>query len=479
MISSSSPETARSPRVRRETVAALATFGVAVAVGAGVRFWQLRGRTALVWNDTADFLASSREPWLSTELWMGRRSPVAPVVLKLLDGDTGSYMWFQAVVAAACWAALAASVWTVLGPRGARVAGAAAVVAFSLTDPVTMWDQSALSESLAVSVLAVVVAAGVQVASRPTRAAVADLVVALAVLLGLRDSPAVAALAGALALGAVLAARALWAQHRDRPGPALATPLTALAAAALVLGVGVMAAADHGQRHVFPLRNMLQVRVLPYPDRVAWFADHGMPQADQFAGPDAREPFLEAGRAPITYVPDEAREGELAEWFAWLEEDGRATVARWVLTHPTYLFTEPFEVPERTFNNAGGDRQFYAFTERRKVPLVGLLDQRSWVVVLAGAMIAGYALGMWRFTPAFVAGAVTAALALPHGLVAWHSDGMETARHLVIPALQLHLGVLVMAIGLLPTGAPAPPPEPEPGDAVQAAGDPGVGSGHG
>jgi len=36
---------------------------------------------------------------------------------------------------------------------------------------------------------------------------------------------------------------------------------------------------------------------------------------------------------------------------------------------------------------------------------------------------------------------------VPHGLFAWHSDGMETARHLVVPALQLHLGVLLMAIG--------------------------------
>ena len=49
-----------------------------------------------------------------------------------------------------------------------------------------------------------------------------------------------------------------------------------------------------------------------------------------------------------------------------------------------------------------------------------------------------------------VAGAVTAALALPHGAVAWHSAGMETARHLVVPALQFHLGVLLVLVGLLP-----------------------------
>ena len=36
---------------------------------------------------------------------------------------------------------------------------------------------------------------------------------------------------------------------------------------------------------------------------------------------------------------------------------------------------------------------------------------------------------------------------MPHGLTAWHSDGMETARHLVVPSMQLHLGVLLMALG--------------------------------
>ena len=52
---------------------------------------------------------------------------------------------------------------------------------------------------------------------------------------------------------------------------------------------------------------------------------------------------------------------------------------------------------------------------------------------------------------------MTALLALPHGAVAWHSDGMETARHLVVPALQLHLGVLLMVIGLLPAAARSTP----------------------
>jgi hypothetical protein len=477
MISSSSPED--HPGRRRDPQAAMVVFLVALIAGIAVRWWQRRGRDPMAWNDTADFLSSSREPWFSTELWIGKRSPVTPVILKVLGGDLDTYLAVQALVAALCWATLAVSVWTVVGPRWGRVAAAATIVAFSLTDPVTMWDQSALSESLAASVLALVVAAGVQVAARPSRSTVLALLAALAVWLALRDSPAAVAVAGGLVLAAALAVRWLWArrQRPDEPGPALATPLTALAVGALVLGAAALAASNHGSRHVFPMRNVLQVRVLPYPDRVQWFADHGMPQAGEFVGPGSRRPVEEAGRAPVTYVPDEARGDGMEEWFDWLESDARGTFVRWVLTHPGYVVTEPYEAPERSFNNAGGDRQFYALPDRRKVPLVdGLLAQRSWVVVVVGAVAAGWTLGRRRYTPAFVAGAVTAALALPHALVAWHSDGMETARHLVIPVLQLHLGVLLMVIGTL---LRAPAAEAPADAAAQAATGSGVASDHG
>ena len=52
--------------------------------------------------------------------------------------------------------------------------------------------------------------------------------------------------------------------------------------------------------------------------------------------------------------------------------------------------------------------------------------------------------------------------------MAWHSDGMETARHLVVPAIQLHLGVLLMVVGLLPS-APSATPEPPLADGVASA----------
>jgi hypothetical protein len=439
---------ARRARTGRRPPAAL-VFGGAAMLGGLVRWWQVHGTTTLKWNDTSDFLASSRAPWWSQELWVGSRPPLTPVVLKLVGGDLRLFIACQCVVAALCWAALAAAVWTVVGGRRRPYVAAALILGFSLTVPVMMWDQSALSESLAVSLLALTVAAGLQVAARPSRGAVVNLLVVAAVWLMVRDSPAIVALLGGAALVALLVVRHWRARRRGGAGPALRTPVAALAIGALVLGLAATFASSHGQRHVYPLRNVLEVRVLPYPDRVRWFADHGMPQAEEFVGDDARRPLEEAGRAPVIFIPD--GDPELGPWFAWLAEDGRATFARWVATHPWYVLDEPLRTPERTFNNAAGDRSFYASPQQRRVPLVDrLLAPRTWVVGVVGLVAVGFAIDRRRFAPALVAGAVTAALAVPHGLMAWHLDGMETARHLVVPALQFHLGVLLVVIGLLP-----------------------------
>ncbi len=440
--------------LRRRLPGAALCFAAAVAVGGAVRLWQTLGRWPLVWGDSEDFLASAREGWLSTDLWAGPRTPAVPVLLKLADGSTGDYVALQSAIAVLCWAALATSVWTVVEGRWARAGAAAAVVALSLTTPVVMWDRSVLSETLGVALLALLAAAGVQLARGLTPLRVAAVLAALAGWLATRDSHAIVALVGGAAAAAVLAIQIA------RPPPAGGSrprrpadlsrsqrSLAALALGSLLLGGLASAAASHGDRYVYPLRNVMEVRILPYPDRVRWFAAHGMPQADEFLGPDRRAPVVDPGQAPVVYVADD--DPGLRPWLAWVAGDARGTYARWLVTHPVYAAGEPLRQPERTFNNARGDRSFYAPPDLRRVPLVDLLMPPTILVLMVAAVVVGWAYGRGRVTPLLIAGSVLALLAVPHGLAAWHSDGMETARHLVVPALQLRLGVALMVAGML------------------------------
>ena len=110
-----------------------------------------------------------------------------------------------------------------------------------------------------------------------------------------RDSPAIVALLGAGRSGRVAGRRvgapseAAWRSEAGRRR----TPVAGLAVVVLGLLVGLGSA--HGERHHVPLRNVYEVRALPYPDRVEWFADRGMPQAEVFVGPDARALARRAG----------------------------------------------------------------------------------------------------------------------------------------------------------------------------------------
>ncbi|HEX6421857.1 MAG TPA: hypothetical protein VFZ79_00145 [Acidimicrobiales bacterium] len=440
-------------------------FAVALAVGATVRVWQMWGLGTLEWADTADFLATADAGWASLELWAGGRPPGTPLLLKLVGRDTSAYTVAQAAIAVACWAALAAAVLRAVGDRVAGLVAALAVVALSVTTPVTMWDRSALSESLALSLLVLVIAAGLRMALAATPRRAVLLVGALALWVAVRDTHAAVTLAGGAALGVAVAA--WWLVDRPRragaigavdPAPSRLRPWAGAALAAVSLGAVAGWASTHGERHLFPLGNVYEVRVLPYPDRVEWFADRGMPQAEMFVGPDARRPDVQPNGVPVLYVPED--DPELAPWLAWLERDGRTALARFAATHPSYLALEPLRSPERAFNNALGDRGFYAPQDMRHVPLVDRILALPRTVVLAVATgILGWLIGRGRWTPVMAVGLVVVAVAVPHGLVAWHSDGMETARHLVVPAMQLHLGVLLLAIGL--ARGPSPPLAPD------------------
>jgi hypothetical protein len=437
-------------------------FAVALLVGGGVRSWQLWGGGILMWQDTTDFLAAAAGSWASADLWAGARPPGAPALLKLVSGEAQAFAAVQAALAIVCWALLAASVATVVGGRWARWVAPAAVLALSCTTPVTMWERSVLSESAAISSLALVVAAGLHVARGVTWGRTVLLAAALVPWLATRDTNAVVALLGGAALLGVAIAEALVRRRGGRSAreaaaapPGWRGPVVGLGAAGVALGLLVALGAVHGERQAFPMRNVYEVRVLPYPERVRWFAHHGMPQAEAFLGEDGREPHVVPRGPPVIYVPED--DPKLGPWVDWVESDGRGAFARFVATHPGYAFGEPLRTPERAFNNAMGDRDFYAARDQREVPLVDRLFALPTPVVLVVAGAAGgLAVGRRRWTPAFAVGVATAALAVPHGLVAWHSDGMETARHLVVPALQFHLGVLLMAIGALthPAGAP-------------------------
>lgn len=417
---------------------------VALGVGLLVRDGINDGVVPLAWNDSAEYQAAAGAPLLSVDRWLGSRTVALPLVLSAAGHDLVRLVDLQLQLAALAWAALAAAVAGALPGGGRRWLAAALVVGLSLTWPVAMWDQQVLTESVALSGLVGLVAAAVWALPHLTVPRAVALLATAAGWLAVRDGHVVPVALGGLA---VLA----WARW-GRPGR---RTLAALAGAYLVaLALLVAGSAAYGGRDRLPLEHVYEVRVLPYPERVAWFAARGMPQAAEIT--HVLPPITAPGAAPWTYVPPDPH---WAPWRRWLAEDGRAALLRYALAHPAYVVAETRHDPERVFNNAGGLRTYRPLA-LREVPVVDVLLFPSVPVAATLAALSGVLLVRRRVRSSSLAGVglVVVATALPHALVVWHSDGMESARHLLVPGVQLRVGtlLLVLAAVLGPTAAPRP-----------------------
>ena len=245
---------------------------------------QARLGPPLVWNDSAVYAAVARRSLWSRALWAGPRPPLLPLVLKVVGGAT-ALVTTQALVAAVAWGALAWTVGRLTAPGWRRVAATFLVLGFATTMPVAMWNRSELSESLSMSLLALVFAGFIWVARRPTWPRVAATAVACLGFALTRDAQVwtvgiLALVAGAYAVGVVVT-------HR---GGALRAGVLALSllAVAVPLRVGnPLLAPDHPGHGRRPLRAGVP---LPRPGGVVRHPRHAPGRPHRPPGRPTRAP---------------------------------------------------------------------------------------------------------------------------------------------------------------------------------------------
>ena len=212
-------------------------------------------------------------------------------------------------------------------------------------------------------------------------------------------------------------------------------------------------------RHLTNVQNALAVRVFPYPNRIGWFADHGMPQAAAVTAL-ARATSSADGNAPLVAI--DLGDPAFRPLARWLRTDAARTYVAWLALHPGTVLKDPLLRPERTYNNADGHLSNYAAADRSDAPLLTALLYPAWPWVLAaavGAVIGGWLLGQVRRL-AWVAVALLGVLGFAHMLIAWHGDGMEVTRHASVGNVQVRLGVLILLLMLL-DGRRIPRTEPD------------------
>jgi len=450
------------PVPRASPAAALAFVGWLAT--AAYLIVQARAAPVLQWTDSKAYASlASRSPW-SVAFWTGPRPPLVPLVIKVFGTSTG-FVTVQAVIAALAWGLLAWTVGRLVPPGWRRLVATWTILAFATALPITLWNRSVLSESLSMSTLALVFVGFIWTARRWTWPRLVATSGACLCFAAARD-------AQIWTVAFLLVAVGVFAALRLARGRSVGAGRAGALALALLVVVAITEWGTVASHRTTPdVADVFYARVFPYPDRVAWFATHGMPQ-QQRIDQLARAVPTPNSVAPVVFIgPTDPGFASLRRWLA---TDAPRVYARWLITHPGYVISEPLRRPERAFNFAQGDLDFYAATTDRMAspltivlwpPLIGLII----LTALAGSLAWGT--GAWRERTWQVVALLTLG-GIVAMLVAWHGDAQEVTRHTVEGLAEFRLGVWILVIVGLIGFDPGQPDIAPVGPRPRAAGGP-------
>jgi hypothetical protein len=427
-----------------------------IAAFAAYRIYLVLAGPALIWQDSYFYKSVGRLSIASSGFWAGHFPPLVPLLWKLTGTDT-SFVVTQTVVSVLAWATAALVIASRTKRGWGQVLAVLFVLALASSSYVTMWDRSVLSETMTLAFVALFVATLIAFAGKPSWGWFGAVVVSASGMIFCRDSNTVTV--GLIALGILVVSPFIFRWHPPRRLLALGAALLLVA----VLAEGLAATA--GRDGTYTLDD-LYVRVFPYPPRDAFFAAHGMPDAalvEQLAASTHPSP----GQAPVVAPAHDAATAALYHWI----DSGHATTtyALWLITHPIFVISAPFQSPQEAFNYANGNLGFYAAIGSPMTPVLDTALFRWWATAAEAAGALALALVQMRSRPSpdhlansarwrsreWQMAAALALMGLLAMLIAWQAEGQEVTRHMLEGSVELRLAVLaLLAFGF--SGASAP-----------------------
>jgi hypothetical protein len=398
--------------------------------------------------DSGVYLAVAEEPLLSAEFLAGGGQWTVPLLYKVLPDSDAARAAGQLTISVGCWLALAAITAWCVQRHNLRLAAFCLVLLFSLSVEITQWDPIILTESLTLSLTAVVLAAWLALARAPGVWTVAAVLGATLLWSFARDDNAwVSLFAVPFVLG--------WGAFRGdrRPRIVVASGLVAIFVVhALSLNV-----ASAQARWEFLLLSIIGNRVLTDEDQLDYFRAHGMPVPDRLQ-PLAGEPIGLARFRPALEDPAFER------FRAWVVDDGRDTLATYLLTHPHRALSPVGRDAETLFasgtpgSGPSSNDPVAAYRAEGTEPLLpsplaaviyppSVAALLVWLGVLIACAVWLARRGAAR--PIWLVPAIALLLQVPHAAMVWHADPNDIPRHAVEVGVMAHLSLLLLSIMLI------------------------------
>jgi hypothetical protein len=247
------------------------------------------------------------------------RLPTVPLLYKIFPTNS-LREWAQVVLAAVAWWLLASVAASLVQDRRVRAGLRTVLLLLGLASPIVTWNSTILSESTAISLTALLVAALLRFQRRVDRGSTALLLVAFLFWVFTKQTHVLLGLF--VAFGLVVAA--------VRPGRATrALRVTAAVGAIAICAAGLV---ETEANKVVSQRNvgaMLQMRILGNRTWTNWFVAHGMPYNREIAGYFG---------TPFHY---QKHDRTYRIWVAWINTHGISTYEHFMITHPHYTLVEP------------------------------------------------------------------------------------------------------------------------------------------
>ena len=137
-------------------------------------------------------------------------------------------------------------------------------------------------------------------------------------------------------------------------------------------------------------------------------------------------------------------------WRRWLASDGRSTYTHFLISHPKYLLGQPWDNKEELISpDVSGWRpaDFKAALPTEVQDIVYPPDNQSlWFWLIPIAVFAVLAVRRVSANRLWLVPLFLILSAVPHAIVVWNGDSMDTTRHALLIAVMIRLGAIILLL---------------------------------
>jgi hypothetical protein len=418
---------------------ALATLISLWAGFASLKLWFALSNPPIIFSDSKAYEAVARFPILSRGFVAGQRPMLIPLMLKL-TGTPTSFVVLQTVLSALCWGLLALAVARRIQNKWGGVLAGAVILAFATAPQIEIWDKAVLTETMALSFIALLCAEALWAGDSFTTWWKVAVILTLVGFVSARDEDIWTTLLFGGAFLAIMLVLRVKEKRRSKPA------LTFIIICVLISGVFEFTASD-SKRNIPNVEHVMFVRIFPYPSRLSWFASHGMPEERRIAA-SPLDKGITAGSAEFKFV--DLSNPKFKQLSNWMQHDATRTYIEWLILHPFYDVSVPFQTPRLSeVDPANGDILGY---DLYPIPAwqsaLGHVIFPAWEEVLLMSLVASFLLwkrNFWRLRHTQLVGLLACAGFLTL-FIAWHGDGYEVVRHMLEGNVEVRVGVLVLLV---------------------------------